>query len=180
MSFQLENLSHQDWNQHFRNSSRPAISLARTKVDMCSVSPTRSLAQTAFNVSSLTKVTVAGLALSSSLHHDVTATPGRQSGLRVTFSGKSGSFVTVSGKRYSQVTFTRSVTVLKSQDGWQLPLIVVRKLDLCLDRRLRQQTNVYVSHIFGLQPSLFLPNQPRRYLESSTSSSKERRFVFTA
>ena len=126
MSFQLENLSHQDWNQHFRNSSRPAISLARTKVDTCS------LAQTAFNVSSLTKVTVAGLALSSYLHQAVTASPGQQSGLRVT----------VSGKRYSQVAFTRSVTVLKSQDGWRLPLIVVRKLDLCLDRRLRQQTNV--------------------------------------
>ena len=25
-----------------------------------------------------------------------------------------------------------------------------QKPDLCLDRRLRQQTNVYVSHIFGL------------------------------
>ena len=100
--------------------------------------------------SSLTKVTVAGLALSSYLHQAVTASPGQQSGLRVTVPGKSGSFVTVSGKRYSQVAFTRSVTVLKSQDDWRLPLIVVRKLDLCLDRRLRQQTNVYVSHIFGL------------------------------
>ena len=152
MSFQLENLSHQDWNQLFRNSSRPAISLARTKVDMCSVSPTLSLAQTAFNVSPLTKVTVAGLALSSNLHHAVTASPGQQSGLRVIVSGKSGSCVTVSGKKYSQVAFTRSVTVLKSQDDWRLPLIVVRKLDLCLDRRLRQQTNVYVFTYSGSSP----------------------------
>ena len=144
MCFQLESLSHQDWKQHFRISSRQAISLARTKVDMCSVSPTRSLAQTTSNLSSLSKVTVAGFPARVSERTFASAllvpSPGQQSGSRVT----------VSRKRHSQVTLTRSVMVLKSQDDWRLPLIVVRKLDLCLDHRLRQQTNVCVTHIFGL------------------------------
>ena len=84
MSFQLENLSHQDWNQPFRISSRPAISLARSKVDMCSVSPARSLAQTTSNVLSLLSLSQVSRresasehwpALSSFLHQAVTASP---------------------------------------------------------------------------------------------------------
>ena len=124
-------LSHQDWNQHFRISSRQATSLARTEVGMCSVSPTRSLAQTTSNLSSLSKVTAAGCPARVSERTFASAllapSPGQQSGSRVTGSGK----------RHSQVTLTRSVMVLKSQDDWRLPLSIVRELDLGLDRRLR-------------------------------------------
>ena len=128
--FNLKNLSHQDWNQHFRISSRQ--SLARSKVGMCSVSHTRSLAQTTSNLSSLSKVTVVGFparvserTLASAL---LVPSPGQQS----------GSHVTGQGKRHSQITLTRSVMVLKSQDDWRLPLSIVRELWLNPPQRCRR------------------------------------------
>ena len=102
--------------------------------------------------------------------------------------------VSSSGRGTNQLRSLEPSPVLKSQYNWRLPLIVIRKLDLCFDRRLRQQTNVYVPYTFRLfhhkktsskdphpcrgkfnlacQPSPFLSSQPCRHPESSTDSSK--------
>ena len=58
-----------------------------------------------------------------------------------------------SGKRHPQVTFSRNTAVCKNQDNWRLPLSLVRKLDLCLDLRLRQ-TNMYVPISSGSFPQV--------------------------